>query len=234
MKNEHKNGFTVIELLVVISIISLLISILLPALQSARAAARDVQCKSQLRQMHFAFTLYRDEFNDTVMPLYTKAITGSPQWFWASTWKWSSVPGYLGGTGSGAKMLLDPASPYEVYSASIPTTYAYNGNAKFGVALADGTTKPYIRYLDLEHPDTTVAFVCSNDRNFDGNASYKADRNTLIGSEASSEVAYYHNDHANVFTASGVSGTVKRSNETNYENWHGGGDFFSLDPDNAP
>lgn len=48
----HKNrAFTLIELLVVISIIALLIAILLPALGKARDAARDTQCKSNLRQL---------------------------------------------------------------------------------------------------------------------------------------------------------------------------------------
>ena len=48
---KKSKAFTLIEVLVVISIISLLISILLPALSSARAAARDLKCKTQLRQI---------------------------------------------------------------------------------------------------------------------------------------------------------------------------------------
>jgi prepilin-type N-terminal cleavage/methylation domain-containing protein len=53
-----QNGFTLVELLVVIAVIGILIALLLPAVQAAREAARRAQCKSNLRQLALAVQLY--------------------------------------------------------------------------------------------------------------------------------------------------------------------------------
>src|SRR4029453_18762722 len=64
---RRRNGFTLVELLVVIGIIAVLIGILLPALNKARESARQVQSLSNMKQIAQAFPQYTIE-NKGVMP----------------------------------------------------------------------------------------------------------------------------------------------------------------------
>ena len=68
MKRRSASGFTLVELLVVVAIISLLAALLLPALSRARRQAHGTQCISNLRQLYLANTMYASENKGRYVP----------------------------------------------------------------------------------------------------------------------------------------------------------------------
>ncbi len=65
---KHKNGFTLIEILVVISILAGFITMLVPNFMAARIKSRDSKRKSDLRQIQKALELYRQDQIPQVYP----------------------------------------------------------------------------------------------------------------------------------------------------------------------
>jgi prepilin-type N-terminal cleavage/methylation domain-containing protein/prepilin-type processing-associated H-X9-DG protein len=92
-KRLGDSGFTLIELLVVISIIALLIALLLPALQGARATARQSGCLSNLKQLNTATYAYSADRADYFPASLDLSAAGWPGKFWQQTMADYVMPG---------------------------------------------------------------------------------------------------------------------------------------------
>jgi len=91
-KTKHirhtKKGFTLIELLVVIAIIAILMAILMPALNRVREQARDISCRSNVKQLGLVMYMYFQE-NDFKMP----QVFRTDHWGWCNGNHWRHTDG---------------------------------------------------------------------------------------------------------------------------------------------
>ena len=130
-------GFTLIELLVVVAIIALLVSLLAPALQRARAQTENVVCLSNLKQISNALQCYVSD-NESAMPGYKEPLI------------------------SGAT-----PDDWPVRNGGWATAYWVNRNYMGGNSIFDSypsATNPNPRKLNVYLQDAEKTFKCPSDR----------------------------------------------------------------------
>lgn len=76
-----RRGFTLIEVLIVVAIISLLAAVLLPVFAQARERARQTSCVSNARQLSLGILMYAQDYDETLPPVaYEDAAGDDEQW----------------------------------------------------------------------------------------------------------------------------------------------------------
>lgn len=121
-RNKKKSGFTILELMVVLSIITFILSSVLSVITVARRNARDAKRKADGHQLEIAIEGYY--FDNGIFPIaqnFTSGLTcdGVPQNLWnTTTLIVALVPTYL------AKLPRDPLRPSNIYP-SFPYDYQY-------------------------------------------------------------------------------------------------------------
>jgi prepilin-type N-terminal cleavage/methylation domain-containing protein/prepilin-type processing-associated H-X9-DG protein len=121
-KSRHPviRGFTLIELLVVIAIIGVLIALLLPAVQSAREAARRAQCVNNLKQIALATHNYESAYGSFPMGDF-------PTRFVDPLWGGTCAAAYLYSAFTYILPFMEQGTDYASYNFNVPSDLAAQG-----------------------------------------------------------------------------------------------------------
>ena len=119
---KGKDGFTLVELLVVVAVIAVLASLLVVAVNSAKGKARRITCANNLRQINLGLRMYSDDWNDKA-PKYLVGANGP---FFTYKMLMNNYVGSSGGPAVRAKLFACPADTfYYDYALGLPPFKGY-------------------------------------------------------------------------------------------------------------
>ncbi len=148
--------FTLIELLIVISIIAILASMLLPALSKTRDAARKTQCLNQLKTLGTAVALYTDDFGGYYPYALDNTRTPTANWTVLTVPYISSIPDWITARNS---LSLVPARPerYRLWASYICPVQKYRswGEYNSGLGSFQGNYVANAAVLHSKNPPST-------------------------------------------------------------------------------
>lgn len=192
-----KKGFTLVELLVVITIIGMLMGLLLPAVQQARAAARRTQCQNNIRQLALACNNYMTAFKHFPTSISYAKEGGKPR---------------ANCSGRGWICLVLPSIEQQALYDALSPGFDGNYSSKTGMNLP--SILPYMQHITPglccpEDPDVTKL----NDAQYQmvGIAAAQTNYKGVLGDNKMSN-STRHPGAADCHTSTGCSGIFYRNN----------------------
>ena len=174
-----KRGFTIIELLVVIGIITMLMGLIIPTVNILRENAKETQCANNMKQWMAALNQYADE-NKSVFP--GDGLGENETWAW-----YEVLPPYIGldpyskqigsgkagdvprvpRPGGGRSLFVCPSYPTtEVLPADLAAyTYSYGMNYWINAEKSAPELTKRMRLSQVKHPDAFIVFTETEDFN---------------------------------------------------------------------
>jgi prepilin-type N-terminal cleavage/methylation domain-containing protein/prepilin-type processing-associated H-X9-DG protein len=128
-KNNFKKGFTLLELLIVLTVIIILASLLLPALSKARQRTQSTKCLANLKQLITAVALYAQDYGK-----YPNITPGAPDQPFTGDGGNGKLATLLNPFVNNKDVFICPANTTELYGPNpegIKTSYKYNEVMRF-------------------------------------------------------------------------------------------------------
>jgi prepilin-type N-terminal cleavage/methylation domain-containing protein len=171
MKRSKLNAFTLVELLVVITIIGILMGLLIPAVGAAREAGRRTQCSTNVKNL--ALAAVQHELNKGHLPYYVQSFgfyKRKPMGPYDPSDPVNDVPSHvkLGGFGVALLPWLEAVPTYEHWTEDrYPVTHGGNPMAQYSPSIAIGSVAAGAGFHPLAGPNLEI-FQCPSNPNKNG------------------------------------------------------------------
>ncbi len=234
MTRSTRPAFSLIELLVVVSLIILLIALLLPGLGKAREFSRDLVCRSQMRQVGFGFFTFSNDHQGRLPGCYASLWVGPEEWqgpwMGSEAWPWGTsrrgtLLNYMGGEESALAVYRCPSLPKGVFASGVGS----NGNFDYGSYLSWVGARKYSIPLeaywvdpadDSEHPAPTPLLTEEDPRRHMNYCCIEPGHSNIDA------MGTWHDGAANYFAFDGTVQRCKPSTELGPSTW----DWFAETP----
>ena len=153
LRRRTRRAFSLIEIIVVITVLGVLAAILVPVIASARASARSTHCVSNLQQLGRAFAVYAQEHNNCLPAPVDPAGTGTP-WY-------AAIHPYAGRPWTGDMTRLAPVfscPTWQALDTNVPAVdnIGYSMSAQLGSV--PSLTRP-VPIASIAQPSRTVLLL---------------------------------------------------------------------------